>query len=737
MFRRGFDACWNGSILRPFASHLAVTLSNHRIERGEPVYLIQDPHHEYAVRFIEHVYRKYGHRAVCFYTDPRERLRHAPRFPILRSEHVAAAYDIGNGDLSRFAAHVAAHHDVVAVLPFNEPSVLPAARIARHLGLSWAQPEVICRIQDKFALKEHLRRGHPQIPMNASCRVETLADVCSTRRHSEYRRFVLKPNTGFGNRHVGLFDARTPETEIAALLDRMQGTPMLMEQYVAGAEYFVNGQVNATGKVDVVAIFQYLRSPANGRHNIDHETLLVPYRDPRFAQFARYAEQVLAATGLLRSPFHLELKCDGRGPCLIEIGARLAGHGNAFLCSDVHDSRIDLFDLAAHYYLDSSDYGPLPLNWEAYDASPVRYVHGIATKRELIYSLEGIRKVEALPEFHCWVRKPVLGARLEPTVDSLSMPFSLVLKGPTQEELRRPAAEVRRLLRWNESVTPARRLAVGMLSKVQRGVNAARVRLMSLCLPQRETFEPISSTSVFSLAEHAGRRLAGALNPVVLRIQLLELRKPRASASAGAQTAERQALVDAVMQWALDYLARPHPKLGRPGAICPFVRQSIESERFHVKICEGLDRGGVRRLRRVVLQEARGFVERWPHKGSESDLTSLLLVFPQLPHARLDNLDRIHDELKTHLVTKHDLMCSPFHERSRKPSISNPEFPVFRAPLPLLAIRRMDVRDIVFLDHNARAFQHYRARFGSLYERGEISDHFGHVRRYVQACARF
>src|SRR4030088_466720 len=83
-------------------------------------YLIQDPHHEYAARFIEHLYRSFGYRAVCFYTDRRERLFHRHGYPVLRSECIAASYDVSVRDLSRFASHIAANHGVAAVLPFNE-----------------------------------------------------------------------------------------------------------------------------------------------------------------------------------------------------------------------------------------------------------------------------------------------------------------------------------------------------------------------------------------------------------------------------------------------------------------------------------------------------------------------------------------------------------------------------------------------------------------------------------------
>src|SRR5271170_7079734 len=108
-------------------------------------YLIQDPYHEYGVRFVEHIYRRYGYRAICFYTDRRERLLHEPGFPQLRSNCIAAAYDVEPARMNRFIEQMRARRDVIGVIPFNETSLLPATEIAARLGLSWAQPEVLAR----------------------------------------------------------------------------------------------------------------------------------------------------------------------------------------------------------------------------------------------------------------------------------------------------------------------------------------------------------------------------------------------------------------------------------------------------------------------------------------------------------------------------------------------------------------------------------------------------------------
>ena len=138
----------------------------------------------------------------------------------------------------------------------------------------------------------------------------------------------------------------------------------------------------------------------------------------------------------------------------------------------------------------------------------------------------------------------------------------------------------------------------------------------------------------------------------------------------------------------------------------------------------------------MVLDEAASFQRRCPQSGKDGAFTSLVLVFPKLPADKLGILDQVHDELKAHLMTR-DLMFSPFHEGCAKRSISNPEFTVYRAPFAAFAIRHMDVRDIAFVGWNRPAFERYRERYGELYERGKVSNEFGYVDLYDQACERF
>lgn len=381
--------------------------------------LLQDPYHPYAVRFIELLHDKYGHGAVCFFTDRRTRVCNAAAFPALRSPLVEAVYDVSLDDLAGFAERVKQRHAIAGVVPFAEPTVLAAAELSERLGLGWNDRATVERFRDKYAFKEHLRAHHPHVRVNGSRLVKTVDDVLPGGV-PVFPRYVLKPNDGWGNRDIAYLDASSPRAAVEALLAGA-ARPLVMEEYVDGPEYFVNGQVDARGDAVVVAVFRYGRTEANGC-SVDSETRSVRRSDPAFAVVEAYARDVVRASGLTRSPFHLEVKVDARGPCLIEAGARLAGNENAWVCNRLHGDALDLFDVAAHYYVRTTDYGPMETNWARYDASSAVYVHGLASRRGRLRTVRGIREVEALPTFARWVKKPAVGDRIEPTVSSLTSP---------------------------------------------------------------------------------------------------------------------------------------------------------------------------------------------------------------------------------------------------------------------------------------------------------------------------
>lgn len=420
-------------------------------------FLIQDPFHEYAVHFIERIVRDFGYRPLCFYTDPKRRFYLQPSYPILGSSVIAESFEVNPGALEEFAGRIRGQYDVAGVIPFSEETLGLSLELADLLGVGLTSLETARRFRDKFLLKEYLRGQSLGLRVNRLRCVGSVADVFDPEK-AQFPHFVLKPRQGFGNRGVGFFDAKRDRQKVEGFFRQHRDEELVMEELVRGREYFVNGQVSAGGRVDVVAAFEYERVAANGRENIDFLTRQLHQRSLRFAELSEYVARVVRAAGLRRSPFHVEVKVDDDGPCLIELNARLAGNRNAWVCNYLHGDRIDVFDMAAHDYLTAEESRPPAFDWDHYNRVHVLYVNGIAERSELVFELEGVREVEKLPQFHSWVRKPELGAWVTQTTDVMTAPYAVLLSGEgPMENLVEASREVRRLLVWNQALRPLSR----------------------------------------------------------------------------------------------------------------------------------------------------------------------------------------------------------------------------------------------------------------------------------------
>ena len=200
-------------------------------------------------------------------------------------------------------------------------------------------------------------------------------------------------------------------------------------------------------------------------------------------------------------------------------------------------------------------------------------------------------------------------------------------------------------------------------------------------------------------------------------------------------TSSRAAQLSAVHTWIREYLGRPHADLGRKGPVCPFAVPALNDDALWVVFDDELDGGSVWRLRRAMLRYANAYAAR-ARASPHPELTALLVVFSRIPRERFGVLDEMHAEMKTSLMTN-DVMVSALHPDSTRPAVWNPHFHVLRAPFPAFAYRTMDVRDIVFVATNRKAFAHYATRFGHLYAQGHVSDEFGYATAFADAQKRF
>lgn len=406
---------------------------------GEVV--LMRPYIDYARLLMPLIWERYGLRTVAVFTDPVGLRKNFLRARELRAPYVSASYLASEQHLDPLVDVLRRDHDIRAVVPVGEADVLPLARIGDALGLEGSDLEVRSRFRDKGALKEFLRSVPDGPRVNVTTLVGSADDVRAAMEEHGLAKVVLKPNAGVSNRDILYVDASTPEPVLAAYFRGPSGQ-VLLEEYVGGTEYFVNGQVDEAGVVHVFSVDQYVRRTVNGREGVSTGDFTVRTSRPEFEVAADYAREVLRPTGLRRSPFHLELKIDDRGPCLIEVAARLCGAGIVLRDADAHGG-LDVLGIAAHHWISSDPYGDYPVDWTAYDADVRGLVQGIGTRDQRIVSLAGARRAEAMPEFVRWDTPPRYGDHVVPTVDFATVPWRANVRCRDEEHFHETSERMR------------------------------------------------------------------------------------------------------------------------------------------------------------------------------------------------------------------------------------------------------------------------------------------------------
>ena len=177
-----------------------------------------------------------------------------------------------------------------------------------------------------------------------------------------------------------------------------------------------------------------------------------------------------------------------------------------------------------------------------------------------------------------------------------------------------------------------------------------------------------------------------------------------AEVDAGDVPDEQLPYVREILAWARRYLVSAHPELGRNGPVCPYTQPSLHKGLFHLAALSG--DGDVNE----AVESLRSWYERIgaTMAAADRELLTVLLVLPHLDFTDADGLDALQRVAKDKFV-EDGLMIGQFHPVCDAPGLWNPDFKALRAPVPLLAIRKLVVFDLPFLiDHRAHAESYIR-----------------------------
>ncbi|KPC64155.1 ATP-grasp domain-containing protein [Streptomyces chattanoogensis] len=257
--------------------------------------------------------RARGTRIVL--TDRAENLAAAPELTVLADEvHTLDFADAA--DCTAWAGAQNARFD--AVMGFREYAVESVAAVADALGLSGNPPTAVRRVRTKDRCRDYLRRhGFRQPRLQLCTRPEQAEDLLRAEGC-----VVVKPRRKAAGEGVSQVTdpAQLPAAFRAAEADGT--TPVLVETWVEGAEYSVEGLIVA-GRPEILAVTRKHLVPGTfveAGHTMPAP--LEPETEDAVRGEVRAALQVL---GLRSGPFHVECWTVPEGVVLGAVHVRQGG----------------------------------------------------------------------------------------------------------------------------------------------------------------------------------------------------------------------------------------------------------------------------------------------------------------------------------------------------------------------------------------------------------------------------
>jgi hypothetical protein len=411
-------------------------------------YVMVDPVGRYPAEILTFLGRQLEQGAVAVFSSRARYALWKGKWSKRVGEYVLDTYLApGARNGAELAAEIAARwSDLRGVVAWDEESILLGADLGERLGLGWNPRRVIERCRDKGVMKAWLaKRGTVRI--NAARVVRTRDEALAFQARVDGWPIVVKPTGGAGSEHV--FFARDEDELLRRCQEVMESGSgsVLLEEFIGGVEYCVNGQVDRKGDLLVTDVWVYDRRRSHGVDNLYFETTTVPTRDPVFWPLADYAARVVSALELRRAPIHMEVKVDRRGPCLIEVGARPAGGNLPLLASRLHGR--SLLELAAVHWLGELPVVANDLDYERYDSAQAKVVLGVQPFGiPRIRAVHGLDAVRRLPSFvEVGMVRPI-GTRAPVTIDLETRGYEIYLLHADPRQVARDAAVVRDVLRY-------------------------------------------------------------------------------------------------------------------------------------------------------------------------------------------------------------------------------------------------------------------------------------------------
>ncbi|GMI43256.1 hypothetical protein TeGR_g3801 [Tetraparma gracilis] len=170
-----------------------------------------------------------------------------------------------------------------------------------------------------------------------------------------------------------------------------------------------------------------------------------------------------------------------------------------------------------------------------------------------------------------------------------------------------------------------------------------------------------------------------------------------------------------ILCYVREFLAKPHPGVGRGGPVCPFVPTSLKKNCIYMSVIRTSalvdgenaaplmdDKEKEEAVRKILAKLLMDFIPIFetlePATGKVRQFKAIILIFPDIKNSQAHNIiDEVQVRVKEMFVEK-GLMCGEFHATNNASGLRNKNFFPLRTPYPCLAIRHMVPGDIAFMD---------------------------------------
>jgi hypothetical protein len=218
-----------------------------------------------------------------------------------------------------FIDALAARGPFDGILAVGDLPAITAAGTAHYLGnLRFHPPEAALAAANKLSSRERFRASGMRVPEFQRMR------LLDAPRAIVRFPCVLKPLDGSASRGVIRANNQEEFLEAAARIGRMQEGDLIVEDYIPGREFALEGVVTA-GKLQTLALFDK-PDPLEGPY-FEETTYLTPSREPEQIQrgIRETAQAAVTALGLSDGPVHAEMRVNDHGTWILEAAARPIG----------------------------------------------------------------------------------------------------------------------------------------------------------------------------------------------------------------------------------------------------------------------------------------------------------------------------------------------------------------------------------------------------------------------------